>query len=418
MGHKKIDLLLRNARLTDSAAPTDLAIADGRFVAIASGQVEVVRRIDLQGRVVIPGLVETHIHLDKARLSCRCAHGGSLQDAVAAVALMKRGFTRQDVYDRAAKVVEAAILQGTMHLRSHVEVDPRAGLRSLEAILLLREDYRFAMDITICAFAQEGLTNDPGTEELLHQALERGADLLGGCPYTDSDPVEQIWRLFDMAVAHDVDLDFHLDFDLDPSWSHMDAICDNTQRTGWHGRVNIGHVTKLAAMDDAEIRRYAKLLAAAGVAVTALPSTDLYLNSGNQGFRASRGIAPVHLLAKHGVEVSVASNNIMNPFTPYGDCSLLRIANLYANAMGIGPDGFADCFDMIGRNAARIMRLPDYGLKIGDRADLIVLDTTSHAEAFATIAQPVMGFKAGRQSFSRPEARILREKTSIGIAHR
>ncbi|WP_134681048.1 amidohydrolase family protein [Paracoccus ravus] len=406
MPDDKIDLLLANARLDDGPDLRDLAIREGRFVPLPTDCRHVLQRIDLEGKLVLPGFVETHIHLDKARLTCACGQGTTLAQAVAEVSAMKRHFTPEDVHARAAKVIEAAILQGTMHMRSHVEVDPRAGLRSLEAVLRLREEYRFALDLSICAFAQEGLTNDPGTEELLHQALTRGADLLGGCPYTDAEPETQIVRLFDMAAAHDVDLDFHLDFDLDPNWSHMDAICEATIRHGWQGRVNIGHVTKLAAMGDAAITRYADLLASAGVSVTALPSTDLYLNGGAQAFRSARGIAPVHLLAERGVTVSVATNNVMNPFTPYGDCSLLRIANLYANAMRIGPDGFAPCMEMIGSGAARILRLRDYGLRIGDRADLVVLDAVSVGEAFAGIVPPAMGFKSGVLSFQRPSARI------------
>ena len=134
-------------------------------------------------------------------------------------------------------MLEKAILKGTTHMRTHVEVDPRVGLRSFEAVRQLKRDFAWAIDLSICVFPQEGLTNDPGTEELLVEALRNGADLLGGCPYTDTDPKAQIDRLFDLAVQFDVDLDFHLDFDLDPSWMLMDEVCAQTQRAriraGW-----------------------------------------------------------------------------------------------------------------------------------------------------------------------------------------
>lgn len=399
-----LDLILKNARLPQGAA--DIGIAGGRIAALGRdlGPSREVR--DIEHRAVLPGLVEAHIHLDKAGLLCRCGQADSVQAAVAAVSALKRDFTIDDVRSRGAQVIEAAIRQGTMHMRTHVEVDPRAGLRSLTAVLALKDDYAFALDLQVCAFAQEGLTNDPGTEALLEQALAQGADLLGGCPYTDSDPLAQIDILFAMAVRHDVDLDFHLDFDLDPDGSQIKAICDRTMRHGWQGRVNLGHVTKLAVMTDGALRDHAAMLAQARVAVTALPATDLYLNGMDQGHRAPRGVAPLHLL--EGVTVAVATNNVMNPFTPYGDCSLLRMANLYANVMHLGAGDFAACLRMITDGPARILRVADYGLSVGDRADLIVLDAATAEDGLATIAAPLMGFKAGRQSFDRPAARLLR----------
>jgi len=401
-------LLLRNAHLADRTESCDIAIADGRIVGLGAGGWQAEREVDLQGKLVLPGFVDAHIHLDKAGLNCRCGHATSLAEAVAAVATLKRGFTVEDVHARAARVIEAAITQGTMHMRGHVEVDGRAGLRSFEAIADLRQSYAFAMDIQICAFVQEGLTNDPEAEPLLLGALARGAEVLGGCPYTDPDPQAQIDRLFALAVDHDVDLDFHLDFDLDPSWTHMDAICAASLRHGWQGRVTIGHATKLSMMEDARLKHYARLLAEAGVAVIALPATDLYLNGMDQGHRAPRGIAPVHLLSDAGVIAGVATNNVMNPFTPYGDCSLMRMANLYANVMHLGAQDFDRCLSMITYGPARMMRLGGYGLAPGDRADLVVFDAPDKSEAFAAIEPPVMGFKAGRQSFVRPAARILR----------
>jgi cytosine deaminase len=406
------DTLIRNATLQGDPSLVDIGIRDGRIAEIfpvaqrqdAKGRAEE----DVGGRLVLPGFVDTHIHLDKScLLACCQGGGGGLKGAVAAVSRLKQDFTEEDVYRRGARTIEMAILQGTMHMRTHVEIDPRVGLRSLAAIQRLKRDYAFAIDLSICVFPQEGLLNDPGTEALLEQALDGGADLLGGCPYTDSDPSAHMERIFAMAQSHDVDLDFHLDFDLDPSWSHMDDICRLTEAQGWQGRVAIGHVTKLAAMDEDAFERHVTRLAAAGVAVTALPSTDLYLNGRDKGFRAVRGVAPVHLLADGGVTASIATNNVLNPFTPYGDCSLLRMANLYANLMHIGPDGFSRCLGLITEDAARLMRIQDYGLAPGHAADLIVLDATDEDEAFGSIAPALMGFKNGRKTFER-QARILR----------
>ncbi|MGF9694589.1 amidohydrolase family protein [Rhizobium sp. 0TCS1.26] len=404
------DVILSHARLWPETILRDIGIYDGRIAGLAPpGSLTARDSHDLGGRVVVPGLVDTHVHLDKACLICRCLDaGGGLKGAIAAVSQLKREFTVEDVYQRGARVLEMAIAKGTMHMRTHVEVDQRAGLRSFEAIRQLKRDYAFALDLSICVFPQEGLTNDPGTEALLEQALADGADLLGGCPYTDSDPSAQMERLFAMAKAHDVDLDFHLDFDLSPDGSHLEEICRRTIRQGYGGRVAVGHATKLAAMDTAGFERNAALLRDAGVAVTALPSTDLYLNGRDQGFRAVRGVAPVHLLAERGITASIATNNVLNPFTPFGDASLLRMANLYANIMHLGPTDFWMCMDLVTRLPARLMRLSNYGLDIGASADLVVLDATDPIEAFGGLAEPLAGFKRGIKTFERTAARLIR----------
>ncbi len=409
------DLVLRGARMRGQAALQDIGVTDGRIAAIGSIVAGAGREEEaIGGRLVLPGFVDTHVHLDKSCLLCRCGNtGGGLKGAIAAVAQLKKDYTVEDVYARGSRTIEMAIAKGTMHMRTHVEVDPRASLRSFEAMKRLRQDYAFALDLSICVFPQEGLTNDPGTEELLEQALVEGANLLGGCPYTDSDPSGQMDRLFAMAVRHDVDLDFHLDFDLDPSWTHLHEICERTEKAGWQGRVAVGHVTKLAAMDGATFERQVARVGQAGVAVTTLPSTDLYLNGREAGFRSVRGIAPVHVLKERGITASIASNNILNPFTPFGDCSLLRMANLYANLMHIGPEDFAACLDLVSEDAARLMRIEGYGLVIGAKADIVVMDGEDETEVFGGLCEPVMGFKRGRMSFMRPAATLLRPLTAV-----
>lgn len=407
---ESFDLVLRDARVNGCAALQDIGVTNGRIAAIGQIATGAGRKDEaVGGRLVLPGFVDTHVHLDKSCLLCRCSDaGGGLKGAIAAVARLKRDYTVEDVYARGARTIEMAIGKGTMHMRTHVEVDPRVGLRSFEAMKRLRQDYAFALDLSICVFPQEGLTNDPGTEELLEQALAEGADLLGGCPYTDSDPSGQMERLFALATRHDVDLDFHLDFDLDPSWGHLEEICDRTEKAGWGGRVAVGHVTKLATMNEAIFERRVARLFQAGVAVTALPSTDLYLNGREAGFRAVRGIAPVHILQDRGVTASIASNNILNPFTPFGDCSLLRMANLYANVMHLGPEDFAACLDLVSEDAARLMRIDGYGLVVGAMADILVMEGEDETEVFGGLGEPVMGFKRGRKSFVRPAATVLR----------
>jgi cytosine deaminase len=406
-----LDLILRNARIAERAdAPVDIAVAQGRIVEIASsitaeGLVE-----NAGGRLVIPGFVDTHIHLDKSCILDRCqSEQGTLPEAIAQVAAAKRAFTEDDVYARGRRTLEKAILQGTTRMRTHVEVDPRIGLRSFAAIKRLKQDYAWAIDLEICVFPQEGMLNDPGTEELVVAACEGGADLVGGCPYTDGDPNGQIARIFDIARRFDLDIDFHLDFDLDPSWTHLEEVCRQANAHRYGGRVAIGHVTKLSAMPPAQFEAMAKRLADAGVAVTVLPATDLFLMGRDHEHNVPRGVSPAHKLVHHGVTCSLATNNVLNPFTPFGDCSLVRMANLYANVAQTGAlKDIAACFDLVTTGPAKLMNLKDYGIAVGNLADFIVLDNADKAMTIAELSQPLTGFKRGRRSFIRPAPTLCR----------
>ena len=398
------DLILRQARIPGHGdRPLDIGIRADRITAVAPQIAGEGPQIALDGRLALAGFIETHIHLDKSCIAdrCQCA-SGTLQEAIRAVATAKSHFTEDDIYARAKRTLEKAIIQGTTRMRTHVEVDPRIGLKGLTAIRQLKQDYAWAIDLEICAFPQEGLLNDPGTEELLIAACEAGADAIGGCPYTDTDPAGHVARIFDIAQRFDLDIDFHLDFDLDPSWMHLDDVCRQTEARRWGGRVAIGHVTKLSAVDPQRLAAIGRRLAQCGVAVTVLPATDLFLMGQGITHNVPRGIAPAHRLIDFGVTCSLATNNVLNPFTPFGDCSLIRIANLYANAIQAGTTkNLALCFDMVTSLPAKLMNLSDYGIKVGNPADIVVLDCSDAATAIAELATPTLGIKHGRRSFSR-----------------
>ena len=408
------DLIFRNARTRSSAIPVDIGVARGRIAAVEPRLACEGTEIDVGGRLTLPGFVDTHIHLDKACLLGRCGHDhGSVAEAIAAVAAMKREFTVEDVYARGAKVIERAIVHGTTRMRTHVEIDPRIGLRGFEAVKALKRDYAWALDLSICVFPQEGLTNDPGAEELLIAALRDGGEAIGGCPYMDTDPNAHLEKIFDLAQEFDVDIDLHLDFDLDPSWWHLEEVCRQTERRNYQGRVAIGHATKLSALPPDRLQAATARLAKSGVAVTVLPATDLYLMGRNATHNAPRGLTVAHKLVENGVVCSVATNNVLNPFTPFGDASLLRMANFYANVAHAGISEFDACLDLVTELPARLMNLRDYGIAPGNPADLIILDTDSGPNAIAELPDMLMGFKNGRQVFERRKPTLF---PSAGLA--
>jgi cytosine deaminase len=405
-----IDFAIRNVRLPHSLQSTDIGIEGGLIAVIEPGFVCDAPEHDAGGKLVCGGLIETHIHLDKAGIIGRCSIcAGTLAEAVSETAKAKSAFTEEDVYERASLVLEKSILNGTTRLRTFVEVDPRAGYRSLDAITRLKADYADAIEVEICAFAQEGLTNEPATEAMLETALQSGADLVGGCPYTDPQPVEHIRRIFDLGERFGVPVDFHLDFHLDPRSSDLPEIIAQTMTRRYEGRVSIGHVTNLSAATSEELEALGKSLANAGIAVTALPATDLFLMGRKFDRLIPRGVAPIHRLAAYGVVTTLSTNNVVNPFTPFGDVSLMRMANLYANIAQIGaPAELAGIFGMITVMAAKLVGKGRKSLEVGAPADLVIFDACSSADAVAEIAPAVTGWKDGRQTFHRPLPQLLR----------
>src|SRR4029453_3571832 len=186
------ELLLGKATLPDGHL-ADIGTRGGKIAAIGSLTEHPARRtVDCGSRVITPGLVDAHIHLDKALLSERAPSiEGTVTEALRVTAEANRGFTADDISARARRVLDAAVRAGTTAMRSHVEIDPIVGLTGLDALLALRRGYAPAIDLQLCAFAQEGILRSPGTEALLARALEGGADVIGGCPYNETDPPPQ-----------------------------------------------------------------------------------------------------------------------------------------------------------------------------------------------------------------------------------
>ena len=402
------DLVIENAMVDGQTELVDIGIVGDAIQGIDKGLKQAKTRFDACGCYAFPGFVDCHIHLDKAGILGRCTIcEGTLAEAVRETASAKAAFTEEDVYERAEAVVERAITFGTTAMRSFVEIDPRAGFRSFEAIKRIKDDYAWAIDLQICAFAQEGLTQERQTLAMLDEALANGADLVGGCPYTDPDPVAHIKLIFDLAEKHDVDVDFHLDFDLNPEGSNITHVIRETRARNYQGRVSIGHVTKLSAMPTDRVQEIARALAEAGVSLTVLPSTDLFLLGREHGHLIPRGIAPALALHQQGVNVTLATNNVLNPFTTFGDASLIRMANLFANATHLATDSeLRFAFDMAGKNAAKLMQRP-YSLQIGDKANIVLLDAPDPVTAVRGIHLPLAGWKNGRQTFARPRATLI-----------
>lgn len=405
----KYDLIVKNAIIDGHQGTVDIAVLNGIIVEIGRfSQDSSYKVYDASYQFVSIGFYESHIHLDKACILDRCSiEKGTLEEAVTETGKAKENFTKEDVFNRASNVIEMAIKKGTLGMRTFVETDTKTQLRSFEAIKKAKEKYQFAIDIEICAFAQEGLTEDKETHLLIKKALESGADLIGGCPYKDKNPDKHIEMIFEIAKEYDVDVDFHLDFDLDPKNSSIPKVVEETLKHNYQNRVSIGHVTKLAAMSREQRKEMALLLKKGGITLTVLPATDLFLNGRNIDRLVPRGMVNANEFISYKINTTISSNNILNAFTPYGDASLLRMANYYANLAQLAKDeDIKEAYHMITKNAARLLS-KQTKLQVGSAADFVILESKSATEAIRMVAQPLAGFKNGLQTFNNERAVIV-----------
>jgi cytosine deaminase len=382
-----MDLKITNALLPDRPGTWDIAIHQAQIVDVASAiSGSATLLLDAAGKLVIPGLVDPHFHLDKALLLDRSpAQAGNFAEAMRETLRLKQSFTVEDIQARARQIIEAAIGFGITAMRSHVEVDPTVGLTGMEALLPLRSEYAWGLTLQFAVFAQEGITNHSSAELLLRQAMQMGGDVIGSAPYVDPDPQRNVQTIFEIAQEFDCDVDFHLDFLDDDQPLLLPFVIQETIARGWQGRVCLGHMTKLAGLPPQELEAIAPQIQAAGISILALPASDLYIMSRKDTHNVRRGVAPIQRLAEFDVNVGLATNNVQNLFTPFGDGDVLKICTLLAQVLQLGTiASHRLCLEMATTQAARAIGIDNYGIAAGKVADLVILDARSVSEAIGS----------------------------------
>ncbi|WP_432353045.1 amidohydrolase family protein [Sporosarcina sp. A2] len=399
-------LLINNARIRDDEDLQDIWIEDGLIRKIGLNLSESAdRSIDCEGRVVLPGLIEGHIHPDKAFLEERKPNeSGTLEEAIKITGELKAEYTYDDVYARSEKVLNWAIAKGTTVMRAHPDVDHIEKLLGVEVMLSLKDAYQDKIDLQIVVFPQEGILKSAGTLTRMKQGIEMGADVVGGCPYNEKtleDSIRHLELVFDLAEEHKLPLDLHVDFadhTEDPRYLLTERICDMTIERGMQGRVTLGHVTSLGSLEPEEASALFAKIATAGITIMPLPATDVYLNGRNDKKNIRRGMAPVIQMMEQGVNVAFASNNIRNAFTPFGNANLLLIGYLLAETQFMGSaEQQRSVLDMITYNAAKCLGIEEtYGIAEGKNADLVIFDSQKLSDVIQD--QPLANFviKAGR----------------------
>ena len=401
-----MDILIRSALVQDGQPPLDIGIREGVTYKLEPRIDDPAAQVlDAAGRATIPGLIEPHIHLDKALLESRLANrSGTLEEAIRVTGILKTRQEYRDVLDRSRQVLDMAVRNGTVAMRCHPDVDTIQGLIGIETLVHLRKEYAGLIDLQIVAFPQEGILKSPGTLQLMTEAIEMGADVVGGCPYNElgwEDSKAHIEIVFRLAQKFGRDIDLHADFadsTADQRFAAAAYIAQKTIDTGYHGRVTLGHLTSLGALRADEAGRVIDLLAKANINVVTLPATDVYLSSAKEPVHPRRGLTPIRALREAGVNVAYSSNNIRNAFTPFGTADPLQIGWLLAHVAQFGsPDDRNYVLEMCTHAAARVLGITDrYGVAIGKQADLVILDTHKVGDALLDLPVRRWVIKRGR----------------------
>ncbi len=398
-----MDLIVRNARLRGTDRLVDIGIGADRIERIEPRlAARAAEEVDAGGHLTTPAFVEPHIHLDKALTADRARENTTnlFEEALAHMREVKRSYTVEDVAARATRVVRWLVGHGVTFIRSYVDVDTIVGLVALDGVLEARERCRGLAHIELIAFPQEGVFTDPGTDELLVRAMERGAHVVGGMPHAEEIEAESRRPkdlVFRIAQRFGRDIQMHVDETDDPGATTLHYYAVKAIREGYRGRVTACHATALAAYDDTYAARVIGLVAEAGMNVVVLP-TKLMRGGIRDREPRRRGITRVSELLAAGVNVAYGQDVIMDGFLPvFGTGDPLQVGFLLAFAAQLStPRHVETLYDMATVNGARLMRLPDYGLRAGGRADLVVVEAPSVQEAYRTQPRRLAVIHGGR----------------------
>lgn len=387
-----MDLIVRNAKARGYDGLVDIGIEGEKIAEVApkiGGSAK--KEIDAGGMLVAPTFVECHIHLDKALISetVRDNVSGTLMEAIEIIWERKRNYDVKEVAERAGRVMEMLVSKGVTQIRTHVDVDTIGGLRPLEGVRKAAEAHKDICDVQIVAFPQEGIVQDPGTEELMWQAMDKGACVVGGMPYNEmtyDDSKEHIDICFEIAKKFDADIDMHTDETDDPMARTLQYLAAKAIKEKWFGRVTADHTTASAGYDPAYASKLASMLKKAEMNIETNPSTNLMLQGRFDQQPIRRGLTRVKDWMDAGINVAYGQDCVKDTFLPtFGQGDPLEVGMVCAHALHFSmPHQVEWVFDMATVNAAKVMRLENYGLAPGCVASLNVIDAPTVQEAFRT----------------------------------
>jgi cytosine deaminase len=369
------DILIQHARLRGQAETVDIGIQGGTITALAQTlEGEAGLTIEAEGNLVTESFVNPHLHLckvytrkmmdDEALTGYHAEGMGKAMTTIELAARVKEKYAEEWIIKNARRALAQAALHGNTHIRAFADVDSKARLEGMKALVRAREEFKGVVEIQVCAFAQDGLAREPGASELMHQAMEMGADVAGGIPwieYTEADIRAHVKEIFDLAQEFDRDVSMLVDDAGDAGLRSLEVMAVEAIRRGWQGRALAHHARAMELYPQPYFQKVAALLKQAQMAVVSDPHTG-----------------PLHArvkeLLEEGVNVCLGQDDISDGYYPFGRNNMLEVAFLAAHLLWMTTQRELETlYEMITVNAARAMGLRDHSLQVGAPANLVIL---------------------------------------------
>jgi cytosine deaminase len=394
----KFDLILKNARLR-SGELSDIAVANGKIAMIAKNLGSSADQVvDVERNLATEPFVVAHLHLDKVMTGSLAEEaalseyqgGGTMASSMTAIELashVKEHYVESEIVQRVRALLNEAEHYGVSHVRAFCDVDPKAELKSIRALLQIKEEFRDRIEVQIVAFPQDGIVREPGTEELLYKSMDLGAEVVGGIPwieYTDEDARRHVDIAYEIAKKYNADVAMLTDDAGDPELRTTEYLASSAIKNNWIGRVTACHARASALYNEVYHKKFAAILKAAGVGVVTDPHTG-----------------PLHVRVKElldaGVNVALSQDDVDDAYYPYGRCNLLEVAFLASHLLWMMSKQDREMiYDMITANAARILRIGSYGLHVGNPARIIELNAKDLKQAYTYHSEPRHIIRNGR----------------------
>jgi len=394
-----LDILIRHAQLRDRpGALIDIGITSGRITAIEENiTLQAHTEIDAQGNLVTESFVDPHLHLCKVYTlqmmdeeALKAYHGADMGKAMTAIELAARVKEKYDeawIIENVRKAVAEAAQYGNTHIRAFADVDNKARLEGVKALIRAREEFKGIVDIQVVAFAQDGIIREPGAADLVREAMALGADVVGGIPwieYTDADIAQHVKEIFDIAEEYDKDVSMLVDDAGDPGLRSLELMALETIKREWQGRSLAHHARAMALHPKPYFPKVAALLKRAEMGVVSDPHTGPLH-------------ARVHELLEEGVLVCLGQDDISDAYYPFGRSNMLEVAFLASHLLWMtSTEKMEILYDMITTSAAQAMGLSNFKLAVGAPAHVVVLNQPNVLEALRYHERPAHVISHGK----------------------
>ncbi|SNB66164.1 cytosine deaminase [Arboricoccus pini] len=402
------DLVVRRATLPDGQTNQDIIIAEGRIAEIRpSSDTHGEREIDAAGKLVTAPFIDCHFHMD-ATLSLglpRLNRSGTLLEGIALWSELKPLLKVEAVVERALAYCDIAVAQGVGAIRSHVDVcDDR--LVGVEALLEVKRRVAPYLELQLVAFPQDGLYRSPTALANLVRALDMGVEVVGGIPHferTMAEGARSLRQLVEIAAERGLMVDIHCDESDDPMSRHIETLAYEAERNKLQGRVTASHTTSMHSMDNYYVSKLLPLVAEAGVAAISNPLVNMAIQGRQDTYPKRRGLTRVPEMQAHGIPVAFGQDCCMDPWYAMGSGDMLDVAHMAVHALHMtSQDEIRRCFESVTTTPAQILGLKGYGLQVGAKANLVLLEAADPFEAIRLRATRLQVIREGRIIASTP----------------